>query len=76
MIRCDDVLREISNYIDLEVNEERRRQIEEHLCNCHNCTVLVNTTRTTLSLVSSTRILDLPTGVSQRLMERLAAHWS
>jgi len=77
MIRCEDVLRELSNYIDVEVTEELCRQIEEHLQACHKCAVLLSTTRKTLSLVANnSRILELPSDVSQRLMERLAAHWS
>ena len=76
MIRCEDVLREVSNYIDAEVTQELRRQIEEHLRGCQDCTVLVSTTRKTVSLLSSSRILELPSDVSQRLMERLADYWS
>ena len=76
MISCEDVLRELSNYIDLEVGEELRQQIEEHLRACHNCTVLVSTTRKTLSLVADSNILELPGDISQRLMARLAAQWS
>ena len=74
MIRCEDVLRELSNYIDVEVTEDLRRQIEEHFRACHNCTVLVSTTRKTLSLVDKSRILELPSGASQRLLERLDLH--
>lgn len=76
MISCEDVLREISNYMDLEVTAELRREIEEHFRGCHNCTVLVSTTRKTILLVSSSRILELPSGASERLMARLAAQWS
>ena len=76
MISCEEILREVSNYIDSEVTEDLRRQIEEHLRGCHNCTVLVSTTRKTVSLLSSSRILELPSDVSQRLMQRLAVHWS
>ena len=76
MIQCDEVLRELSNYLDREVSAELRRQIEEHLQACDNCTVLVNTTRKTLSLVANSAIFELPSGVSQRLMERLAGQWS
>ena len=76
MIHCEDVLRELSNYIDQEVTPELRRQIEEHLRACHHCTVLVSTTRKTLSLVAGSNILELPSGVSQRLLERLAVHGS
>ena len=76
MISCEDVLREIANYVDLEVTAELRREIEEHLRGCPNCTVLVSTTRKTISLVSSSRILELPSGASERLMARLATQWS
>ena len=76
MIRCEDVLRELSNYIDLEVSAELRQQIEEHLRACDHCTVLVSTTRKTLSLVTNSTVFELPSGLSQRLMERLAAQWS
>ena len=75
MIRCEDVLRELSNYIDVEVTEELCRQIEEHLQACHSCAVLLSTTRKTLSLVANSRILELPADVSQRLMQRLSVHW-
>ena len=74
MTRCEEVIRELSNYIDADVTENLRRRIEEHLRDCHNCTVVVNTIRKTLSLVCNTRILELPADVSQRLMERLASH--
>lgn len=76
MIRCEDVLRELSSYLDLEVTAELRRQIEDHLRACSNCTVLVSTTRKTLSLVAGSRIWELPSDVSRRLMERFAAHGS
>jgi len=76
MISCEEVLQEVSNYIDTEVTEDLRRQIEEHLRGCHNCTVLVSTTRKTVSLASCVGILELPSGVSERLMARLAAQWS
>lgn len=74
MIRCEDVLRELSNYIDVEVTEDLRRQIEEHLRACHNCTVLVDTTRKMLTLVADNYVSELPPGVSERLMARLGFH--
>ena len=76
MIRCEDVLKEISNYIDAEVTPELLRQIEEHLEACCDCIVLVNTTRKTLSLIFDNYILELPAGVSERLLERLAVYKS
>ena len=75
MIRCEDVLREISNYLDQDVTPELRRQIEEHLSACDHCHVLVSTTRKTLSLVAGSKVFEIPTAVSQRLIERLAEQW-
>lgn len=72
MIGCEDILREISDLLDEEITAEMRVQIETHLCACRNCKVLVDTTRKTLTLVSSTSFLELPQGVSERLLARLA----
>ena len=76
MIRCEDVLREISNYLDQDVSAELRRQIEEHLRGCENCHVLVSTTRKTISLVGGSNVFEIPAAVSERLMERLAGRTS
>ena len=74
MIRCTDVLREISDILDEEITPEMRAQLETHLCACRHCKVLVDTTRKTMTLVSSHYSLELPQGVSERLLERLAKH--
>lgn len=71
MISCEEVLREMSSFIDDDVALELRRQIEEHLRACRNCTVLVNTTRKTLTLVADHYSVALPHGVSARLLQRL-----
>ena len=72
MIRCKEILRELSDYIDEEITAELRAQMEVHLCACRHCKVLVDTTRKTLTLVSDNSFLELPKGVSERLLERLS----
>ena len=74
MITCEDVLREISNYLDGEVTPKLLAKIEGHLRGCHGCTVLVNTTRKTLSLVAGNYFMELPPGITERLLERLQLH--
>ena len=71
MINCEEVLAELANYIDEEITAELRTQIQEHLRMCRNCTVLVNTTRRTITVVADHYVSALPRGVSERLMERL-----
>ena len=72
MIRCKEILQELSQYLDEEITPELRAQMEVHLCACRHCKVLVDTTRKTLTLVSDNSILELPQGVSERLLERLS----
>lgn len=74
MICCEELLREISSYIDEEITSELRVQIESHLCACRQCKVVVDTTKKTLTLVADNSFLELPQGVSERLLERLAKH--
>ena len=74
MIRCTDVLREISDLLDEEITPEMRAELETHLCACRHCKVLVDTTRKTMTLVSSHYSLELPQGVSERLLERLSKY--
>ncbi|HJZ13745.1 MAG TPA: zf-HC2 domain-containing protein [Acidobacteriota bacterium] len=74
MIKCEEVLAELANYIDEEVTAELRAQIEAHLRMCRNCTVLVNTTRRTLTVVADNFIAPLPKSISDRLIERLGLH--
>ena len=71
MITCEEVLRELANFLDEEISVELRSQIQEHLRACHKCTVLVNTTRKTITLVAAKYVARLPQGVSERLIARL-----
>lgn len=72
MITCEEVLRELSNFLDGEVSATLRAEIEEHLNSCHNCTVLLDTTRKTLALVGEAYFVELPVGLTERLLERLS----
>ena len=74
-LSCKEVLEQLSDYIDGEGVVELRRAIEDHLARCHRCTVLLDTTQRTLSIVRDTQPFDvaLPLDVSARLYTRLSA---
>ena len=72
MTRCKEVLRELSEYLDEEITPEMRAHMETHFSGCPHCKVVVDTTRKTLTLVADNSFLELPKGVSERLLERLA----
>jgi anti-sigma factor RsiW len=71
VVRCEDVWREVSNYLDGEVDPALRLAIEEHLRGCKNCTAVVNGTRNVIQIFSDERMVEVPLGFSRRLHERL-----
>jgi predicted anti-sigma-YlaC factor YlaD len=77
-ISCEHVIREISNYIDGEIDPRLRARIEEHIRGCKHCAAVFDGTTNTLRLIADGRafagLLDLPPGFSERLRQRLAAH--
>jgi anti-sigma factor RsiW len=71
VIHCRDVWREISNYLDNDISQEMREELEEHLANCRHCAALVDSTRNVLLLIADERVFPLPIGFSERLRKRL-----
>ncbi len=74
MIGCEQLLLEISNYLDAEVDAALRAEIEAHLTGCRRCSLLVDTTRRTVRIIADERVLTLPVGFSARLAAFLARH--
>lgn len=67
MINCKECLSQISNYLDGEIDADLKRSLEEHLVFCHNCHVVVDSTRTTIELYCDGKLFQLPVGVRERL---------
>jgi anti-sigma factor RsiW len=48
--QCQELLGQLSDYIDGELETAICDEIEQHLHSCHNCRVLVDTTKKTITL--------------------------
>jgi anti-sigma factor RsiW len=70
-ISCVEVWRELSNYVDSNVDPELRQRMEEHFKVCQHCTAVLDGTRNVVRLVGDGRSFDLPAGFSDRLQKRL-----
>ncbi len=62
---------EIGNYLEGDVAEEVRLQLEHHLSHCQTCTVLVDSSRKTLRIVTDTGSFDLPEATFRPIAERI-----
>jgi len=66
-VDCKDVFREISNYLDGDLDAGLKQAIAAHTCGCHHCEVVVDTTRKTIELYCDGRLFPLPIKVRERL---------
>ncbi|HEV2730216.1 MAG TPA: zf-HC2 domain-containing protein [Terriglobales bacterium] len=70
-ISCREVIRELSKYIDQDLDTDLRVQIEAHLADCKHCTAIYDGIRNVITLMGDDRSFDLPAGFSQRLRNSL-----
>jgi hypothetical protein len=70
-IKCEEVVREVSNYLDDEVDAELRRRMEAHFCHCKHCSAVLDGARNIIRLVGDDRAFDVPAGFGRRLALKL-----
>ncbi len=73
---CKEVVQQLSEYLDGELESGLVQSLEQHLAGCHNCRIIVDTTRKTVEIFCNSEPLPLPAPVHERLMKPLAAKFS
>lgn len=72
MYSCRDVLAELAEYLDDEVTAAIRRELEAHLAQCQTCQVVYDSTRKSVRIVTESRSFELPPGLSDQIMQKIA----
>jgi anti-sigma factor RsiW len=70
-LNCTDVIREISNYIDGDLDAATREDLERHFTDCKECEIVCNQTKMTVDIFCDSLPVELPPDVSARLHEAL-----
>jgi Putative zinc-finger len=80
---CEQVWREISNYLEGDVDAALRTAMNEHFQTCERCKSVLEGTRNVIQLYSDERMMEVPAGFGRRLEKRLirntrmtASRWS
>ena len=72
ILSCEEVRREISNYLDDDMSPRMRRLLEVHLEQCRKCAVLLDSTHNVLVLLADEHRFEMPAGFSLRMRHMLA----
>lgn len=68
---CRKLLKDLSDYVDGEVDEALCVEIERHMDECENCRVVVDTLRKTVLLYHNLPPEPMPDDAEMRLFKRL-----
>ena len=69
---CRKLLGSLSEYIDGELNEELCSVLEQHMEDCEDCKIVVDTLRKTVNIYHLTAETEtLPSDIQQRLFKSL-----
>lgn len=71
VVNCEEVWREISNYVDGEVDAGLRAAMDDHILGCKRCSAVLAGTRNVVELYGDERMVEVPLGFSYRLQRRL-----
>ena len=73
-IDCEEVWRQISNYLDDEVEPGLRAVMASHFKDCAHCSAVLDGARNVVKLVGDDRAFEVPAKASQRLYNKLHEH--
>jgi anti-sigma factor RsiW len=71
--KCRQLLGTLSEYVDGELNEDLCQVLEEHIEDCEDCRIVVDTLRKTVNIYHMTAETEiLPDEIRQRLFKSLS----
>jgi len=73
-LKCEEVGRETSNYVDGTLAVSLRRQMDRHFKSCQRCKAVLDGTRNVVKLAGDERAFQVPSQVSSRLYSKLDQH--
>jgi hypothetical protein len=66
-VNCTDFMAKLTDFFDGQIEPELLADVKAHLCSCHHCEVIVDTTRHTIEIYQQHERYDLPDDLAQRL---------
>ncbi len=70
-MKCNDFLKELTDYLDGTLSEGLKAELDEHLHWCRECHVVMNTTKKTIEIYRDNQIYELPEDLRTRLHQAI-----
>jgi anti-sigma factor RsiW len=70
-LNCQAVIRELSNFIDGDLDGAMMLELERHLNDCADCRLVIDQTKKTINIFCDCEPIELPGEVRNRLHEAL-----
>jgi anti-sigma factor (TIGR02949 family) len=70
-VKCKSIIRELSSFLDGELDTDTITHIQQHLERCDDCRLLVDTTRKTIQIYCNSEPVPLPKELHDRLHRAL-----
>ena len=70
-MNCKGVIRELSNYIDGELEPAIKAELERHLQHCEDCTMILDQTKKSIEILCDSEPIPLPPDLHARLHSAL-----
>jgi len=71
VVACEQVWREVSNYLEGDMAPELRAAVDEHSRTCPRCRAVLEGTRNVVQIYGDERMVEVPLGFSHRLRRKL-----
>jgi len=73
--KCPDYISDLNDYLDGGVSPELCAEIEAHIGQCRNCSIMVDTLRQTVKLCREGTQESLPPELEEKLIGLLRKRW-
>ncbi len=73
---CREYIDDLNGFLDGELDDDLCREIEQHIGQCNNCRIMVDTMRQTVALCREGRPEKLPPDLEAKLSSKLRERWN
>ena len=70
-MQCNELIEQLSEYLDPDARAQLCREIEQHLTHCHDCRLYVDSVKKTIVIAQSGSAPPIPLTVSDQLQVAL-----